>query len=208
MKREAKTVSAATRSMLDKLREEAGAAPASEDKLERVHTLVAELRDAELTKAAQEEALKQTNIVINDLLWSKLPQVMDEAQMLDCTIKADGNKPPYTVKVEDDYKANIPDDSAGKAFAYLKKRGDGDLIKHTYTISFGLGEDKAAERFERSLEKAGIAFSKKSGVPWNTLTAWFREEHKKKPLPKKVMDMLGASIRRVAKVVKQKKEKK
>ena len=69
-------------------------------------------------------------------------------------------------------------------------------------------EAKQAERFQRSLEKAGIDFSLKRGVPWNTLTAWFKAEHKKKPLTVKAMGLLGATVGRVVKVVKSKPEKK
>lgn len=206
MSRQPLQVSAKTRAMLDAMEQDA-AAPPEGDKLEKVHALVAELRDAEMLKAVQEENLKQTNITINDLLWSKIPTVMDEAMISNVTIKADGNKPPYEVKVEDYYKANIPGETAEKAYAYLKQRKSEDLIKVTFEVSFGLGQAKEAERFERSLEKAKIPFNKKRGVPWNTLTAWFREEYKKKPLPTKAMEVLGATVGRVAKVVKQKEKK-
>lgn len=206
MSRQPKPVSAATRAMMDAMEQDAAAAP-EEDKLAKVHKLVAELREAEMQKAVQEESLKNTNIAINDLLWSKIPTVMDEAMISNVTIKADGNKPPYEVRVEDYYKANIPGETAEQAYAYLKSRKSEDMIKVSYEIGFGLGEAAKAERFQRSLEKAGIAFSMKRGVPWNTLTAWFREEYKKKPLPAKAMALLGATVGRVAKVVKQKEKK-
>jgi hypothetical protein len=210
MSRQPRPVSAATRAAMDevsKLREDAATEAPAKDRLEEVHELVALLRDAEMTKDVQAEALKQTNITINDLLWTKLPTVMDEARLDNVTIQADGNKPPYTVKVLDDYKANIPGETAEQAYALLEKRNAADLIKISYTVSFGLGESKEAERFERSLSKANIVFEKKRGVPWNTLTAWFREEYKKKPLPAKAMELLGATVGRVAKVVKQKEKK-
>jgi hypothetical protein len=52
-----------------------------------------------------------------------------------------------------------------------------------------------------------VQYSVKRGVPWNTLTAWFKAEHKRKPLPAKAMELLGATVGRVAKVVKQKEKK-
>ncbi len=45
-------------------------------------------------------------------------------------------------------------------------------------------------------------------MPWNTLTAWFKAEHKKKPLTAKAMVLLGASVGRVANVITPKQEKK
>lgn len=206
MTKQAKPVSAATRAMLDAMEEDATAAPA-QDKLDAVNKYVRELRDANMEKAAVEERLKAINITINDLEWTKIPEVMDEARLDNLTLAAEGNLPPFTVKVDDNYKANIPEAHAEEAFAYLSKNNSGDLIKTQYTISFGLGEAKAAERFQRSLDKANIQYETKRGVPWNTLTAWFKTEHKRKPLPVRAMEILGAKIQRQAKVVKQKEKK-
>lgn len=202
----AKPVSAATRAMLDAMEEDASR-PVAEDKLAAIRRRVAELREAELEAARLKESLTAQNILINDLLWSKLPQIMDEAGVPNIGIAADGNKPPYEVRVDDHYKANIPEEHAPAAFAYLEKTKHDDLIKTTYTVSFGLREGGAARKFETALFKMGVPFSKKQGVPWNTLTAWFKVEQRKKPLSAKTMEILGASVGRVASVVKLKEKK-
>ncbi len=201
-----KPVSADTRAMLDEM-EEQDAVVTSEDKLELIRSKVRELREKELDKSRIAESLKSVNIEINDILFTRLPQIMDENGVPKIGIAADGNKPPYEVVVGDYYKANIPDEHEQDAYALLRKMKSEDLIKTTFTIEFGLREAKAADRFRRSLNKAGIPFSEKCSVPWNTLTAWFRVQHNKKPLTARAMALLGAKVGRVAKVVTQKEKK-
>ncbi len=203
-----KPISVATQKMLDDMEEQdAAASAAPEDKLDAIRDKVRELRELELEKARIEESLRATNIVINDLLWSKIPQIMDESGVPNIGIAADGNKPPYEVRVRDHYKANIPEAHATEAYALLRRMKSEDLIKTTFTVEFGLRDAKATSAFEKMISKAGVQYSVKRGVPWNTLTAWFREEYKRRPLSIRTMELLGATVGRVAEVVKAKKEK-
>jgi hypothetical protein len=204
----AKPVSEATRAMLDDLEEQdAAQGAATEDKLDQIRDKVRELREKELEKAQVSETLKTLNIEINDILWSKLPQIMDESGVPTIGIAAEGNKPAYEVVIGDHYKANIPDEKTQDAFALLQKMNSGDLIKTTFTIQFGLRDNKATTAFEKLLIKNDVQYSKKQSVPWNTLTAWFKTEHRRKPLSLKTMELLGATVGRVASVVKQKEKK-
>ncbi len=197
-----------TRAMLDELEEQdAATSAAPEDKLQLIRDKVRGLRELELTKAQLEEELKAVNIAINDALWSKLPSIMDENGVPSIEIAAEGNKPAYTVRVDDHYKANIPEANAPDAYALLHKMKSGDLIKTTFTVEFGLRDNAATKKFESLLLKSKVPFGKKQNVPWNTLTAWFREEHRKKPLSARTMELLGASVGRVAKVVKQREKR-
>jgi hypothetical protein len=200
----AKPVSEATRALLDEMREDA---KPSEDKLDQLKKGVAKLRDLEFEKTTLSDRLKDVGQDIEHMKSATLVDLFDNAGVNIVGIEADGNLPAYECEIGDYYHANIPDEQQDAAYAHLRKIGQEDLIKTTYTIAFGLREAKAAERFKRSLDKAGIKYSVKSGVPWNTLTAWFKVEHKRKPLPAKVMDLLGARVGRVVKVVKQKEKK-
>ena len=200
----AKPVSDATRALLNEMREDA---TPSQDRLDKVRSEISRLRDLELEKAALETRATEIAQDIKQVKEKTLVDLFDEAGVNICGIEATGNLPPYTVELNDYYHANISEDQRAEAYSYLRKIGQEDLIKTSFTIEFGLREGKAAERFERSLEKAGINYGKKQGVPWNTLTAWFKAEHKRKPLPIKAMALLGATVGRVAKVVKQKEKK-
>ncbi len=174
------------------------------DKLETAREMVRQLRDREFEAAQLEERLDDTKRVIQEMKERSIPAFLDEAGVPAITLAAEGNMPAFEIAVFDRYHANIPSETQDEAYEYLMKTGNADLIKTTFTISFGLKESAAAERFKRSLDKAGIEHNAKCAVPWNTLTSWFKAEHKKKPLPAKVRDLLGATVGRVVKVVKQK----
>jgi hypothetical protein len=192
-------------SMLEEV--EADIAP-SKDTLAEIHGKVAELREFELTKAGLEEELKEVNIRIRDILWGELPKLMDEARVPGVTIAEEGNKPAYSVKIADEYKAVLPEENREAGLDVIKKYGGGDLIKAQFVVSFGMGDNKAIKKFESMLEKAGIVnYESKLSVPWNSLTAWFREEYRKKPWSMTAMEAIGATVGRVAKVVKQREKK-
>lgn len=202
--KQAKPVSAATRALLDQMCEDA---KPTGDKLDRVRTALAALRDDEMESERLDAQLKEVKERINTAKNKTLVDVFDEAGVISMRLEASGNLPPYEVEIDDYYHANIPKEKAEEAYSYLRSKKSEDLIKTSFTIEFGLKEAKATERFQRSLDKAGIPYSIKQGVPWNTLTSWFKVEHKKKPLPVKAMDVLGATVGRVAKVIKQKEKK-
>lgn len=202
----AKPVSAATRAMMDALEEQDAVAP-EEDKLERARDLVKDLRDHRFTLDSLNEKVEEVKKGIRELEDHKIPSLFDEVGIPKIKIAAEGNMPAFEVDVIDRYYANIPAEKKSEAFDYLRKIKQDDLIKTEFKIAFGLRDAKAADRFRRSLEKADIQYSETNGVPWNTLTSWFKVEHKKKPLTAKAMDLLGATVGRVAKVVTQKEKK-
>jgi hypothetical protein len=73
-------------------------------------------------------------------------------------------------------------------------------------VSFGAGSSKAQKLLAAFLKKNKMSYTSDYGVPWNTLTAWLKdmiENHHKTP----TLDLLGATVGRVASVVKQKKQK-
>jgi hypothetical protein len=204
MRTASKPTSATTRALLDEMRDDA---KPSDDKLERVRTELEKLRRFELEVADLESRVGDGKAAIKEIKEKTLVDLMDEVGIDAMGLPAEGNMPPYEVRLGDYYHANIPEENKDEAFDYLKKTGNEDLIKTTFTIEFGLREGKQAERFARSLDKANVPYSSKSGVPWNTLTSWFKAEQKKKPLTTKVKGLLGATVGRVVKVVKQKETK-
>lgn len=199
-----KPVSDATRALLEEMRDDA---KPSGDKLDQLRAGVAKLRDLEFEKASLSARLAEVGSDIQTMKEKTLVDLFDAAGTNIVGVEAEGNLPAFTCELGDYYHANIPAERGDEAYAYLRKIGQEDLIKTTFVVEFGLREAKASERFRRSLQKASIPFSEKSGVPWTTLTAWFKVQHKKRPLPAKVMGLLGATVGRVVKVVKQKETK-
>lgn len=181
-------------------------APPSEDRLTRVREKISELRDLEFENQSLQERMRENSEKIREIKEKTLVDMFDSAGISSLGIEAEGNLPPYDVEIGPYYHANIPDETADQAFAWLTKNKHGDLIRGTYTVTFGRGEEKNRRKFEEYLEKNQFDFSYKFGVPWNTLTAFVREQievYKREP----PLKLLGATVGRVAKLKKQKKGK-
>lgn len=178
--------------------------PPSKDRLDRARDKIKQLRELELKNAALAEQQADNARTIKAIKEKELVDLFDAAEISRLGIDADGNMPAYDVEIKAYYHANIPKENEPKAFAWLTKQGHGDMIKGTYTIAFGMGEEKKRLAFEKILQKGKYQFSYKFGVPWNTLTAFVKEqiEEKKKEPPLK---LLGATVGRVASLVKAKK---
>lgn len=173
------------------------------DKLDKVRDGIRQLRDYEAESQTLQERLSDLSGKINEFKNKTLVDLFDEAQISSLGIEGDGNMPPYEIEIKPYYKANIPAENEAKAFAWLEKNKHGDMIKGTYTVSFGRGEEKQRKKFEALLKKGGYEYSYKFGVPWNTLTAFVKEQievyNRTPPLK-----LLGATVGRVASLVKKK----
>lgn len=117
------------------------------------------------------------------------------------------------VTIQTWYKAGIPAaDPADKelterrrrAFSWLVEEGHGDLIKTTIEISFGRKEVKEARKLMDELEKRGFTASSKMGVHWRTLTSFVKEQIEDEDANPVPMDLLGATLGRIAKLKKRK----
>lgn len=109
------------------------------------------------------------------------------------------------------YHANIAADweeeRRTKAFDYLEKSGHGDLISGVMEIKFRRGELKEIRQLMDFIRNSpfGNTYTPTTsmGIPWNTLTAFVREQmENSKPLN---LEVLGATVARQAKIVKRKK---
>lgn len=180
--------------------------PVPKDRLEAIRRKVAEMRDLEADTAALSERIAKNGKRLKELRDKEIVDLLDAAKLKGFTVAAEGNSPAYEVEIAPYYHANIPEETAEKAYEWLRKKNHGDIIKAQYTIAFGRGQQKQQKTFETLLRKNKIDFDYKYGVPWNTLTAFVKEqiEERKAALPLK---LLGATVGRVAKVVKQKKDK-
>lgn len=192
------------------MREDA-AKPPPTDRLERLRKEIAHLRGLELEVASLDEQKAKKNMEIYEIKSRKLVDMFDAAKVDNVGIPEEGNLPAYNMEVGWIYKANIgtPDDPKvddyGKAIAYIRKH-EPDMLKTTYVVEFGLHEDKKRKAFEALLKKNKFDYSSSFGVPWNTLTAWVKEQievHKKSP----PLKLLGATVERVAKLIKPKADR-
>jgi hypothetical protein len=178
--------------------------PPSKDRLDKARDKIKQLRELELKNAELAETISENSRTIKVIKEKELVDLFDAAEISSLGIEASGNLPAYEVEIKAYYHANIPEENEPKAFAWLTKQGHGDMIKGVYSVAFGMGEEKKRLAFEKILQKGKYQYSYKFGVPWNTLTAFVKEqiEEKKKEPPLK---LLGATVGRVASLVKAKK---
>jgi len=80
------------------------------------------------------------------------------------------------VTVEHLVRANIPKKHQGAAMAWLRKHKAGSLIKNEVVAKFGAKEDKKAAALAKQLLKEKVEHARKESVPWNTLSAYVREQ--------------------------------
>lgn len=189
----------------------AAPAPTRADKLDELRAACAQLRDTELEKQNIEQRLTEVNQRLVNLRHETLPDLMDEAGVDHIGLPASGNLPPCDAKCEPYYRANIAADWAQErreaAFSALVQEEAEDLIKHTFTVQFGRGEEDAAHSFAELLKGEGFEYTVGMAVPWATLTAWVKERFQSDtPLSAAVLETIGATVGRVVKL-KPRKEK-
>jgi hypothetical protein len=94
MKKTTKTVSTATRALLDEMERDA---KPSGDKLDRVRSEIFRLRDLEFQRDALAERVKVLSAEAQQIKDKTLVDLFDEAGVNSLGIDADGNMPPYEV---------------------------------------------------------------------------------------------------------------
>lgn len=183
------------------------------DQLEAIRAKAKEARNKRLELEELNERVSELGAEINKIEGTELPDLMMEAGVDTLGLEAEGNLPAYDIACKPYYHANIKneDPTAPEAYAWLQKNGHGDLVKRSYTIAFGKGQEKAAKAFESLLKKSKVEYSSTFGVPWNTLTSFLKEQIEKSKAMKDSslvppLDLLNATVgNRVT--VKPRKEK-
>jgi hypothetical protein len=176
----------------------------------------AKLRDAATeyaTKQLRVEKLQKETSDLNKEIYQlrskTIPDLMVE-------LKTDNFGLPdfgFDLIKEDTTKANIvaswPEEQREASFTYLEQLGAGDLIKTFVEIQFGKGELEIARAVVEAVQKVlkkhklvGRDVVESKGVPWNTLTAYVKEQLEKGT----VLDLekLGAKVETVATLKKRK----
>lgn len=189
--------------------EMAADAPApSEDKLDQIRKMMRELRD----DAARIENLEQTVAGLKErrrqILEKDLVDLMDSAGVRDMTLDAELNYAAFSVEVGAYYHANIasdwPEEKRKKSFDWIDKYHPG-MLKNTITISCAKNTRDAQKKLLALAAKLKMPARNEFGVPWNTLTSFVKEqiEEEKKTPP---LELLGATVGRVAKIKKPKEK--
>jgi hypothetical protein len=146
------------------------------DKLDRLRSAAARMRETTKEVRDVEERLEDAQRRLSELRERTLPDLFAEAGTDRIGLPAVGNSPACDLELKNYYHANIPKDNPEPAFKWLEAEGHGDLIKRTFTVSFGRGEEHAAGLFEKMLLVDGWNYDEKRTVHHMTLTAFVREQ--------------------------------
>lgn len=182
----------------------------TEDRLEQVRKVLREVRDLERTIADQEETLKANKAKVLDFKQRKLVDLFQEVGIDTLGLPPEGNLPGYDAELKPYYHANISTDWEPerqlKAFDWLDDNKSGDLIRSTFTVFIGKDDRKTALKVQKALDKLKVPYETKLAVPWNTLTAWLKEQvEKHKTTPP--LDLLGATVGSVVNLKARKADK-
>lgn len=172
------------------------------DKLEALRNAVREQRDLEAEIAARDNALKESKTRLDELRFRSLPDLFMAAGVDSVGLAAEGNLPAYDAKLGDFYHANIATswdaDRRKAAFDWLEKNGHGDLIQIAVTVNIPRGELEKAKKLFSLLDEAGYVYSANEAVPWNTLTAFVKEQVSNGTVPP--LETLGATVGKIVKL--------
>lgn len=143
--------------------------------LKQIASLVQTVHDIDVQLAKHATEVDALNKRRNAIVMGDLPTLFDSAGVDNVTL-ADGTK----VKVDTQYHPNVLVADKPKLFAWLRKNGNGSLIKTDYSIRFGKGEEAQAAKFEKLLGKERVTYTRKEDVHAQTLKAFVREAMEKK----------------------------
>lgn len=188
----------------------AGSETPTEDKLERVRDSLRTYRDLLREEEDLKARLKATGEQIAAMKTKTLPDLFTEVGVDKLGLPAQGNLPAYDAKLVPYYFANIsaewPPEQQARGYDWLDSNGHGDLIRSTYTVFVGKDDRATALMVESALRALKVDFTIKLAVPWNTLTAWLKEQVEKKQTTPP-LDLLGATVGSVVKLDQRKEPK-
>jgi len=170
--------------------------PIPEDQLRRVRDMVRRARDLELEVQDLQAKAAEKGKELTKLKTADLPDIFNEVGIPFIGLDAEGNMPAYEARRKSYYHANIPEERKDEAFAWLVQEGHEDMIKTQISIALGRGQVKMAKAVRAAMDKLGAEYEEKLGVPWNTLTAFVREQIEKYQVTPP-LDLLGATVGQV-----------
>lgn len=133
------------------------------DEIEKKFALEAEIAELKETLENKEKLLKEYNQV-------KIPQLVEAAGLAEVTTKNG-----FKITIKDEYRGNISEANSELALEWFIRSGGADTIKNNYIIPISIVDKKIAKTLEDILKKAGLDYSRKLGIAWNTLAGVIKE---------------------------------
>lgn len=148
-------------------RSEAAQAGTYQKDIAHLQTLV-EQRDADKAELARlEKAVKAVKGRIEDLEERQMPEVMDRLSLQDITTTTGAR-----VQLKESIHCSIPADKRERAYKWLRKNGEGGLIKTTVSVPFSVDKVDDADALAKRLAEEGLEAAEEMKVESSTLRAW------------------------------------
>lgn len=151
----------------------------ADDLLQKIKANCQSLRDAKRGIKDLEERLSEIKSTAFELQRTILPDLMAQAGVPKLTIEAEGNSPPYEIKVRPFARANVaanwPEEKRQAAFDWLDSNGYGDLIKTVITVELDKDDRSAALELIRQLRTLGYEPAVTQATHHATMGKWLRE---------------------------------
>jgi hypothetical protein len=125
-------------------------------------------KDAEVVKA--NEALALVKGEADTLRNRTIPNLMERLKMESFKLQ-DGSE----IGVKKDIKTSLTVDKKPAALAWIRKRGDGGIIKTELTLAFGADEEKKVEEARTLLREKGFTPDVGENVHPSTLKSYVKE---------------------------------
>lgn len=176
-------------------------APPNIEMIAQVRDAARRTRDLLLTLSDLDSQINEKKKELTALKTQTLPDLLNAAKLTALTLEPEGNTPAYEVELKPWYSAAIDKDNPAPAHNWLEEHGYGDIIKHTFTISFSRDEHEKVREFRELLNKLGWLrnYEEKRSVHPSTLQAFVKEQIEEygTALPR---DLLHLEVGQMAKI--------
>lgn len=179
----------------------------NEDELSTIAELAEQQVKLEQQINAAEETVKDLKASYLQMRTETLPEAMKQVGLSEFTL-SNGAK----ISVKDDLNCNIKAANKFSAFAWLRARGHGDIIKNDVLFSFGTGEDEAKQEAIDYAEEKDLPYSIKEAIHAGTLNAWAKKQLElddpEQAIPEEIISVFRFSVAKVTLPKKAKAKKK
>jgi hypothetical protein len=143
---------------------------APQDILGALGKLVEEKQELEAKIAITEAQLEEQQKQLKEYDQVKIPNLIESAGLQEITTKNG-----YKVTVKQEYRGNVSEENQAYVLDWFIKSGGADTVKNKFEVPVSINDTKTMDLLVQIFNKAGIAYTRKLGIPWNTLAAVIRE---------------------------------
>lgn len=128
--------------------------------------LVEEKQLIEADIEALESQLKDKQDLLKEYDQIKIPSLIESAGLQEITTKNG-----YKVTVKQEYRGNVSEENQDYVLDWFIRSGGADTVKNKFEVPVSINDKQTMDLLVQIFNKAGVAYVRKLGIPWNTLAA-------------------------------------